>query len=154
MNLVHYAPCPVNLGQRTYDQDKTTKPNGLWMSVGTEWLDWCRGEQFRSEIDWHEHVVSLSDAANLLRLEADTDLDAFTHTYGTKLYPRLDSWYIDWREVASVYDGIIISPYQWSRRLTPHTRWYYGWDCASGCIWNISVVSLSAARQVEFGGVS
>ena len=27
-----------------------------------------------------------------------------------------------------------------ARRLDMETRWYYGWDCASGCVWDASAV--------------
>ncbi|QBI98814.1 hypothetical protein SEA_BOBBY_184 [Mycobacterium phage Bobby] len=51
--------------------------------------------------------------------------------------------WIDWGKVAADYGGIIIAPYQWSRRMDPH--WYYTWDCASGCIWNLEAIeSLEA----------
>ena len=56
---------------------------------------------------------------------------------------------IDWAEVASKYDGIIISPYQWSLRLDMEMMWYYGWDCASGCIWNIS--AIKELKEVQNG---
>ena len=36
--------------------------------------------------------------------------------------------------------GIIISPYQWDCRLALESGWYYGWDCSSGCIWDISCI--------------
>ena len=41
----------------------------------------------------------------------------------------------DWAKVASHYDGIEICPYIESRR---NMTWYYGWDVASGCVWNAS----------------
>lgn len=37
----------------------------------------------------------------------------------------------------SVYDG---APYQWECRLDRDTFWYYSWDCASACIWNLQAV--------------
>lgn len=47
---------------------------------------------------------------------------------------------IDWKKVTEEYQGIIISPYIWQRRLAPHTMWYYGWDVASGCIWDTDAI--------------
>ena len=38
------------------------------------------------------------------------------------------------------YDGIEINPYQFEARY--QYTWYYGWDIASGCIWNLSGVKL------------
>jgi hypothetical protein len=51
--------------------------------------------------------------------------------------------YIDWLRVAQKSAGIIIAPYIWERRL--HLPWYYGWDCASGCVWDAAAV-LSVKR--------
>jgi hypothetical protein len=56
--------------------------------------------------------------------------------------------YIDWPRVAERFDGVIIAPYQWKHRL--ELMWYYGWDCASGCIWNARAVScFEVAETVE-----
>ena len=44
-------------------------------------------------------------------------------------------------------DGIIIAPYQWYCRMT--VDWYYTWDCASGCIWNLDAIeSVNAVTAV------
>lgn len=43
--------------------------------------------------------------------------------------------------IGARYDGIVITPYVWSMRLDRSAFWYYGWDCASGCIWNASAVA-------------
>ncbi|RYE19920.1 MAG: hypothetical protein EOP45_11870 [Sphingobacteriaceae bacterium] len=45
---------------------------------------------------------------------------------------------IDWTSLATDYDGILISPYQYCMRL--RYLWFGGWDCASGCIWNLSCI--------------
>ena len=33
---------------------------------------------------------------------------------------------------------MFITPYQWELRF--ELDWYYGWDVASGCVWNLSVI--------------
>ena len=48
-------------------------------------------------------------------------------------------YYIDWSSTYKNYDGIVIAPYQWNCRYGDHI-WYYTWDCASGCIWNIDAI--------------
>ena len=154
MDLRHYASAPVELADRTPNQSTTGKPEGLWVSVGEEWLDWCRSEEFRTDSDLYEHWVTVADEANLLHLSSAEELDSFTADYGEQLSPRFESRYIDWTRVADDYDGIVISPYVYSRRLTPHTHWYYGWDIASGCIWNSAVVKLTTARRIEFTGAA
>ena len=56
------------------------------------------------------------------------------------------SYRINWQPLTEQYAGIIISPYQWKRRLDGRASdWYYGWDCASACIWDLSAVRPSAS---------
>jgi len=57
---------------------------------------------------------------------------------------------INWPAVAEKYDGIIIAPYIWQRRLSdnPDHFWYYGWDCASGCIWNTEVIEEIHTKEL------
>lgn len=45
-----------------------------------------------------------------------------------------------WEEISSQCDGIMIAPYQWDMRLHTLFFWYYGWDCSSGCIWNLDCI--------------
>ena len=56
-------------------------------------------------------------------------------------YIREEGESIDWKKVASKYDGIEINPYQFEARY--QYLWYYGWDVASGCIWNLKSVKLN-----------
>lgn len=49
--------------------------------------------------------------------------------------------HIQWEKVKKEYDGIVIAPYQWECRLRNKFMWYYSWDCASGCIWNIDAIA-------------
>ena len=53
---------------------------------------------------------------------------------------------IDWKKVASKYDGIEIVPYQPKARM--NLLWYYGWDIASGCIWNLGNTSLNLISKL------
>jgi len=61
---------------------------------------------------------------------------------------------IDWEAVAKRYTGIEIEPYNWERRNSgPNNNysmsmlWYYGWDCASGCVWELdALVSFNGKR--------
>jgi hypothetical protein len=49
--------------------------------------------------------------------------------------------YINWRRVARKYHGIVIAPYLRELRFDEAVWWYYGWDCASGCIWNRKAIA-------------
>jgi len=122
---------------------KIWKPAGLWVSVDGEhdWLTWCQAEDYNVEGLKHRYRIVLKDFAmeRLLHIKTVPELDAFTHLYGDRARdPLLTCDYIDWALLASEHAGIIISPYQWERRM--EYLWYYGWDCASGCIWDPTVI--------------
>ena len=48
---------------------------------------------------------------------------------------------IDWDRVLSEYDGIEIAPHQEDLRVDPKFRWYWAWDSAGGCIWNLGAIA-------------
>jgi hypothetical protein len=150
MRLMHYSEHPVDFDHdRTYAQYIPTtfgKPNGFWVSVQGEddWHDWCTEQGFHLDALRVPHEVTL-DMGKFLVLES---VRAFDHLQACYAVPTdLDrgmpwrgenNWAIDWRKVAADWDGIIIAPYQWGLRNV--RDWYYGWDCASGCIWNPKVI--------------
>lgn len=120
----------------------TTKPVGFWISDEESygWREWCNDNEFRLKHYKYEHEVILNDDANILYLRSADDIDDFTDDFGNVLFDDTHFGYINWFKVAEKYDGIIITPYIWERRHTPETFWYYGWDCASGCVWNDSAI--------------
>lgn len=126
------------------EQEVTYKPKGFWVSDESDhgWKAWCKGERWNLGGLQHEYEVVLADNANVLHINTLRQLDEFHETYSVSKYPEMPQYVdnIDWRAVASKYDGIIITPYFWQRRLAPNFMWYYGWDCASGCFWNINVI--------------
>jgi hypothetical protein len=153
--LEKYADQRITLDRsRTYKQDNYicshSKPHGLWISVkgDDDWPWWCRAEDFAVESLHVCHRVTLRPDANILWLRSAEDIDAFTERYSKPWHfpGKPEAVYdlstgIDWTTVATDYDGLIIAPYIWSRRLScPASNWYYGWDCASGCIWNLSAI--------------
>lgn len=59
----------------------------------------------------------------------------------TDMIPRpkeRDTRIIDWIYVYGLYDGIVINPWLESKKNI--YNWYSGWECASGCIWNLKVI--------------
>lgn len=149
MKFLHYSEQPIEFDpSRTYEQHPPStfgKPNGLWVSVEGEddWLSWCQEEQFEWAALTASHLVILSDSANLKIITTVEEMDEFSLKYGVETdwerkFSRVKSnWPIDWGTVAEDFDGLIIAPYQYSRRYD----WYYGWDCASGCLWNLSAIA-------------
>ena len=118
------------------------KPVGLWYSVGKEWEEWCEAEGFQAERLTHVYELNV-DEGRILRITTQQELLDFTAKYET-----LDGtgWNINWQAVAEEWDGIEISPYQYGCRLDSMTRWYYGWDVASGCLWGPEALKGAKAR--------
>jgi hypothetical protein len=122
------------------------KPKGLWYSVGNSWAEWCHGN------DWHLGQIVYKifvDYDKIIHLSSHEQLKDFSEKYNKKaivgitsldLGSRYDN--IDWEKVYEKFNGIEISPYLYDYEKTPF--WYYGWDCASGCIWN-----KNAIKKVE-----
>lgn len=47
---------------------------------------------------------------------------------------------IDWPKIMKHYAACEINPYLYQRRL--ESAWYYGWDCASGCVWDRTAIEF------------
>lgn len=144
MTFHHYSAEPFTFDpERPYAQQaERDKPVGLWLSVDDNdegWKDWCKGNDYGEEGLAHRAEVTLRQKANIRYLTHAGALDEFTALFGVLVY---GSAYIDWRRVTSLYDGIVIAPYIWERRLVRRTFWYYSWDCASGCIWNLKAIEV------------
>ena len=144
IRLVHYSRWPL---KEVWDcrrkQAVACKPDGLWASCDEyemNWPHWCREAGFELASFNVAQRVHLAPAANVLVVSGASAIDAFTKRYETtgRLGRLMDGWMIDWPRVAADYQGIVITPYCWSRRLA--TGWYHGWDCASGCIWDPAAV--------------
>ena len=143
---LHYARDEVELDRgRKYEQKDVMKPNGLWYSVEGEddWPMFCRYEEWNDDGLRAVHEVIL-ELGKVLRITTGAELVRFHRDYsavmpdwrGPSDYSRPG---IDWFRVSREYAGIEIAPYQWEHRLTG-MMWYYGWDCASGCIWDLEVL--------------
>ena len=131
---------------RRYDQaDNFFKPRGLWVSHEPEvdswgWKDWCLSESFRDVS--HRSIVTVKSGGILL-IETVSALLDFAQEFRIILPRYAIDDRIDWPRVVAAYSGIIIAPYQWSVRN--EQMWYYPWDCASGCIWNLDAIESVVA---------
>jgi hypothetical protein len=139
LRLLHYSAEPFVFDpERKYEEaNYGFKPVGLWLSVegDDDWRSWCEGEQFNLESMKHVSEVILKSDANVLLIDTVEALDAFNSRYGKEVHGMRS---IDWSAVKAAYDGLVIAPYHWSRRHD--FIWYYGWDCASGVIWNMRAI--------------
>ena len=122
----------------TRQKPEGSKPRGLWYAVGFGWLDFTTNDftSFYEEKEVYAFEISLS-GLNVLRITNYEELVKFEELY---LVPNENEYArkfdINWTKVAENYDGIEIAPYIYKARMGH--MWYYGWDVASGCIWNTS----------------
>ncbi len=117
------------------------KPKGLWYAAGKEWIEWVEREMPH----WMgDRFYKITPSSKVLKINTLAKFQAFVQAYGEmkpsmfqgqEPQPQFDQ-YIDWRRVAKDYPGIEIAPYRQDCRL--EYAWYYGWDVASGCIWDKS----------------
>ncbi len=147
--LEHYSANPVVAVSSRVQETPDMKPRGFWVSVKGEddWPSWCRAEEFRLSSLAICHQITLADTANILWLTHPWEIDDLDLEYAVNPGAR-PSVFVDWRRLAERYDGLIIAPYQWSRRLDGPS-WYYGWDCASGCIWNADAIASAGVLVQE-----
>ena len=142
MILTHFSENPFVLDRsRVYVQAArdAMKPNGLWLSDENQeccWSHWCEDESFNVEKLANKAVFRV-DTDGVLVLKTPRDLILFTRAYSlgnpTRIYADMD-----WSRLVKEHKGLIITPYQWSLRLDPEMAWYYGWDCSSACVWDLS----------------
>lgn len=145
IDLSHWSTHPINSVysvQQGGTDIRTDKPNGLWVSVDGpyDWVWWNDSEEFYDLSKQHHYKIQLSPLAKILHIHNSEDLHRFDTEYHIPLSWTQDRWSIDWQRVANDWQGIIISPYLWSERLGK-LSWYYGWDCASGSIWDSNAIS-------------
>lgn len=150
MKLIHYSSGKIEsiYSKRYIDEyiefsDRHrywAKPSGLWVSVEDHWKIWCEMENFKIEDLKFAHEIILKKYSKILFLENDASIFKFSQKYRVSK----DFHRIKWLQLMNEYQGIVISPYSSKCRLHPKTIWYYGWDCASGCIWDLeSIESFS-----------
>jgi hypothetical protein len=133
------------------------KPCGLWLSNENEygWKIWCEQSGYGSlvyetkfEINFDNILVlnteqKIIDFYEKYKYKSDND-DSESHELVKQIFEELS--YIDWKKVTKKYDGIVISPYSYGLRTK--FLWYNAWDCASGCVWNLSCLKLIATDLV------
>lgn len=167
---VHYSCDPTELIVYDADQEPDRagrglfKPRGLWITPYGQrdnWFEWCRAEEFRNADLNYVHDVTFAAGANILNISSLQGLDAFSKEYAINIWADKDdmtpNWmYCDWKRLAEKYHGIIISPYQYARRMMMHggkrNDWYYSWDCASGCIWGADAIESIKLRSSVSAG--
>jgi hypothetical protein len=128
----------------SYKQGLDYKPKGLWYGIDWEWHKWCNSEGFDG-VGKNNFSLEL-DMEKILVIDSPDSLRNFTVRFGA--FPQ---WmmqngsfrgskdkFIDWEKVAKRYSGIEITPYLYKCRF--EFMFYYGWDVASGCVWNLNAI--------------
>lgn len=142
LSLSHYSDKPVTeVLSKKQESQPQMKPHGFWLSVNGErdWKEWCEAEEFNLSTLAIKCVVTLKPKANVLHIKTMKELRDFDEAWGASLIPGRMMDVIYWNQVVRKWDGIIIAPYQYEFRFTK--LWYYGWDCANGCIWNARAIA-------------
>lgn len=141
----HYSREPLlSVQSKSQIDEPDRKPRGLWISVpgNDDWPSWCRDEGFRLGALSNCATITLHECAKVLHIRSARELDDFHEAYSVWAREAWKCDLISWAGVAQDYQGVVIAPYQWSHRLYgPVSRWYYGWDCASGCIWDADAIA-------------
>ena len=153
MRLIHHSPEPFEFDpEYVYTHHEIAysvgKPRGLWLSdeaTDWGWRAWCEAESFRPDALDYETEFTLTPEANVLIITTEDEFKAFGAEWRREPDPD-KPWHdyltgIDWPKVAERYDGIIITPYRSESRFDFENFWYAGWDCASGCIWNLRAIA-------------
>lgn len=152
--LHHYSATPIaaltvrpNVHDGVY---QAGKPSGFWVSDDSEfgWAKWCEAEQYQLGHVRYRYEVKLAAPERLLWLRDEDSVRLFISEFGIEP-PGFGRGVVgafryrepDWQRVAQHWGGVVITPYQWSLRLADGFMWYYGWDCASGVIWDVSTIA-------------
>jgi hypothetical protein len=155
MKLIHYANKEFALEPRQYDQHELpwqAKPNGLWISIEgpDDWEWWCTQEDYNTENLVVSYEVKLKENAKILYLHTEEEILEMAEKYPNKTRSwdiESDTYQLDWNEIKKEYQGIIIPQYLWECRLSLKSCWYYGWDCTSGCIWDLTCIEEFKLRE-------
>lgn len=148
LSLSNVSPKRQPKGDTPYE-----KPVGNWISIPGEddWPSWCRSEGYNLPAALRYcHRLNL-DTNAVKVISSIAEIDAFTDEWlvTTPLGQDITFFNLAWDKIAERYKGVVIAPYIWARRLSPPkvSNWYYTWDCASGCIWDISCLTYISSER-------
>lgn len=140
MILRHYSKAPLGPLRNVEPRPARNpgKPRGFWLSDESEygWSQWCDDAEFGIGNCWTDFDVDLS---RVLVLRSDAEIMRLHRRFPNRAARRWNLWcfeIVDWQKIGEAYGGILITPYSYAMRRD--VGWYYGWDCASGCFWDVS----------------
>lgn len=161
MRLVHFSKNPFVFFDRGRDyknrdySSRFNKPNGLWLSDEDAygWSELVTTENWTGKEDTLAYGIEFEvlDWSRVLHIKDELDFLYFEEDFKDRKKtpdPNYEITCIKWSKVAESYGGILITPYLWTMRDHP---WYHGWDCASGCFWNLSLLEPKIPFKMEYG---
>ena len=125
------------------------KPEGLWYGCGSSWIDFVRTEM-NGMIEESGYLYEIVPSSAVLKIRDDDEFQQFELDFASPKLDMMEQKTIDWPMVAATYAGIEICPYNPRRRMK--SMWYYGWDVASGCIWDSSGIAGAPILLTEKEG--
>jgi hypothetical protein len=150
-NLIHFSESKLFIyPKKEYTQYVCPKPMGLWFSdqdAEYNWYTWCEKEDYCLSGLKHKAKIYFKNHSKCLLLKTSDDIKNFTLSFGKNVFnidfdDGMETYifytHIDWEMVMQLCDVIFITPYIWEQR---YVGWYYGWDCASGCIMNLKALN-------------
>lgn len=148
ISRIHNSETPIKrLKKRFVEQTNiSNKPEGFWYGINFSWFEFCRKSELGGWIGNFNYLVDTSQA-NILKLYSEAKMLEFTERYNDG--HGIFTTFIDWVEVSKYYDGIEISKYFPHLANDSRTNWFHGWDCASGCIWNLKNVYIKPLTVEE-----
>ncbi len=135
MKRIHVTSKEIKV-LRNVRQMKCYKPYGLWYGIDNSWKDWCKSEM-PEQFELYKYLYELKiNISKILQIRTLSGLRRFANKYKVMIDESNFISIINWFKVSKEYYGIEINPHLWRSMFNTNYIWYYGWDCASGCIWN------------------
>lgn len=150
MNRIHMLRPDMQsfeLCKRTYAQRVGSKPKGFWYGIDNSWVDWCQSEM-PEWVSPHRYEVEIDTSKILVVDTIEKMHDINKHAANTDEYFYRKNYDIDWPYFEKMgYKGIEIPIYMQELRMNLDFFWYYGWDVASGCIWDTNIIKSITKLQ-------
>lgn len=135
----------LKLVDRAYQQCLARKPAGFWLTDESQENSWSAYLDVagKGNRPYHRRDFEI-DLFDVRVIRTEDQMCGFNLEYATVSVSRMNQTRIcsqplvDWPRVAQSYKGVIITPYQRTVMEQDAFRWYAGWDCASGCVWDLT----------------
>lgn len=137
----------IDLSLTYIQNNNSSKPIGLWYSIGDAWYNLCKRNNYY--IDKYLYELNIDNFVEydgnaypdkVLKL-LKKDMMKFNDKYITRSNFLIGG--INWVRVANDYAGIEFSDYSFTDEECANPRfpnWWATIDIPSGCIWNLKVI--------------